>query len=142
STTRHPRPPRSASFERSRLWSPKRADAIRSTPSAARRSSRNEKKSFCPVRSWARITAMTDTKVRSTGPIAEPDLPAPASPRQRPIVPVIAAILVVLALGLLVRLSAQENGGPPHMGVSIGSGIPGTLYMPGKLDDGQFPRPK
>ena len=52
------------------------------------------------------------------------------------------AVLVLLALGLLTRLSAQDRGGPPHMGLSIGSGIPATLYLPGKLDKGQLALPK
>jgi len=49
-------------------------------------------------------------------------------------------VLVVLAVVLLARLGAQERGGPAHTSlVSIGDGIPATLYLPGKLQDGQLP---
>jgi dienelactone hydrolase len=44
-------------------------------------------------------------------------------------------VLVVLALLLVLRLGAQERGGPAHDYVSIGSGIPATLYLPVKADD-------
>ncbi|MHB8463873.1 MAG: alpha/beta hydrolase [Acidimicrobiales bacterium] len=56
--------------------------------------------------------------------------------------PIVAGALVLLALGLLVRLGAQDRGGPPHASLSIGNGIPATLYLPGKLDDTQLPLPK
>ena len=89
---------------------------------------------------------MADTEVRSATPSVEPSVsptaPASAEPRRRPLVPIIGAVLVLLALGLLTRLSAQDRGGPPHTGVSIGSGVPATLYLPGKLDNGQAPLPK
>jgi dienelactone hydrolase len=49
-------------------------------------------------------------------------------------------VLVLLALLLTLRLGAQERGGPAHDYVSIGNGIPATLYLPEKADsDGNLP---
>src|SRR3954471_5609260 len=85
---------------------------------------------------------MTDTDVR-TSPLSVESSPAPPpAPRRRPIVPAVAAVPTLVALVLLVRLGAQDRGGPPHTSVSIGQGIPGTLYLPGRFEDGQIPRPK
>jgi dienelactone hydrolase len=54
----------------------------------------------------------------------------------------LSAVLVVLALLLMLRLGAQERGGPAHDVVSIGDGIPATLYLPEKADsDGNLPLP-
>ena len=63
---------------------------------------------------------------------------APARRGARPVVAV-GVVLVVLAVALLARLGAQQRGGPAHTDVSIGDGIPATLYLPAKLHDGQLP---
>jgi len=58
---------------------------------------------------------------------------------------VTAALIVVVLLTaglLLVRLGAEQRGGPPHLDMSIGTGLPATLYVPGRNDDGQFPLPR
>jgi dienelactone hydrolase len=48
---------------------------------------------------------------------------------------VAGAVLVVAALVLLLKLRAEERGGPAHEWVSIGDGIPATLYVPYEDDD-------
>ena len=75
-------------------------------------------------------------------PPPPPVTPAPASDGRRLVVPIIAAVLVVLALALLLQLGAQERGGPPHTGVYMAKGVPGTLYLPGKLQDDLLPDTK
>jgi dienelactone hydrolase len=70
-------------------------------------------------------------------PQREPALPG--SGRRRPVVLGVAVVLAVLAGILLARLGAQERGGPAHIDLSIGDGIPATLYVPGETDDGDFP---
>ena len=81
--------------------------------------------------------------VEATEPIGPSGAPTPRRLGSRgTAVAVGAGVLVVLALGLLVRLGAQERGGPPHNGLSIGPGIPATLYVPGRLVNGSFPMPK
>lgn len=53
-----------------------------------------------------------------------------------------ALVLVLAAFVLLLRLADQERGGPAHDELSIGDGIPATLYLPVHLDDGDdFPSP-
>jgi dienelactone hydrolase len=55
---------------------------------------------------------------------------------------VAGVVLVLAALVLLLRLGAQERGGPAHGEVSIGDGIPATLYLPEDAeDDGDLPTP-
>src|SRR5947199_4242733 len=58
--------------------------------------------------------------------------------RRRVLLTIAGVALPALAVVLLVRLAAEERGGPPHMDVSIGNGIPGTLFVPGK-DGAEFP---
>ena len=62
---------------------------------------------------------------------------------RRFIVPVIVVALVLFAATLLVRLGAEERGGPPHTWVFLGDGVPGTLYLPGEElgRDDIFPQP-
>jgi dienelactone hydrolase len=59
------------------------------------------------------------------------------------IVPVIVVLLLLFAAMQLVKLGAEERGGPPHQGIYLGDGVPGTLYLPGEeLDrDDIFPQP-
>src|SRR4051794_5695282 len=70
---------------------------------------------------------------------------ASASPRvgrtRRRVVAVAAVVVVVLAAVLLLRLGAQERGGPAHTQfVSLPNGAPATLYLPyGKADNGFLP---
>lgn len=52
---------------------------------------------------------------------------------------VAACVLGLLAAVLLIRLGAQDRGGPPHGDISIGSGIPATLFVPGEPDADDFP---
>ena len=54
---------------------------------------------------------------------------------------VAGAVLVVAALALLIKMNAQERGGPTHEFVSIGDGIPATLYVPYDDDEGGLPVP-
>ena len=54
---------------------------------------------------------------------------------------VAGAVLVIAALALLVKMNAQERGGPTHEFVSIGDGIPATLYVPYDDDEGGLPVP-
>lgn len=53
-----------------------------------------------------------------------------------------AAVTLVVAAVLLVRLGAQERGGPAHTDLSIGTGLPATLYLPQDTVDGEFPAPR
>ncbi len=70
--------------------------------------------------------------------------PANGSSPTRFIIPVVVVVLVLLASMQLLQLGRQEWGGPPHTGVFLGDGLPGTLYLPGEeLDrDEIFPQPK
>jgi dienelactone hydrolase len=43
---------------------------------------------------------------------------------------VAAFVLVVAAFGLLLKMVDQERTGPAHMDLSIGDGLPATLYLP------------
>ena len=55
---------------------------------------------------------------------------------------VTAAVLVLAAFVLLLRMYDQELGGPAHGDFSIGDGIPATLYLPVDAeDDGELPAP-
>lgn len=54
-----------------------------------------------------------------------------------------ALVLVFAAFVLLLRMADQERGGPAHDELSIGQGLPATLYLPVEAeDDGDFPEPK
>ena len=54
-----------------------------------------------------------------------------------------AAVLVALAALLLVRLGAQQRGGPAHTDESVANGIPITMYLPEDAPDGwDFPLAK
>ena len=66
---------------------------------------------------------------------------APAGPtRSRSLAfTVTAAVLVVAAFVLLLKLTAQERGGPAHDFFSIGDGIPATLYVPYDDEDDDDP---
>ncbi|MEY2477147.1 MAG: hypothetical protein QOG87_2462 [Actinomycetota bacterium] len=46
----------------------------------------------------------------------------------------VVVVALIAAAGLLVRLGAQERGGPPHTDVAIPGGIPATVYVPGEVD--------
>ena len=61
------------------------------------------------------------------------------TPTRRRVVRVIAGIVVVLAALLAIRLGALERRGPAHEVVSIGDGIPATLYLPTDAEDGGLP---
>ncbi len=84
--------------------------------------------------------------VKEAAPVVE-EAPPPVPPvrdNRRLILPIIGAVFVLLAGLLMMQLGAQERGGPPHTGVYMGDGVPGTLYLPGDtVDDGRrFPEPK
>lgn len=56
---------------------------------------------------------------------------------------VLAALAVLLTAFSALRLGSLEREGPAHTEVSIGDGIPGTLYLPVEDDDGlPYQRPK
>jgi dienelactone hydrolase len=51
-------------------------------------------------------------------------------------------VLVLAAVVLLLRIGDQDRHGPAHEQLSIGDGIPATLYLPVDApDDGDFPDP-
>jgi dienelactone hydrolase len=87
----------------------------------------------------------------STPAVTPAAAPAPAAarvirpardPRRRSLAfTITAAVLVVAAFVLLLRLGAQQRGGPTHEFVGVGEGIPGTLYVPYDDDDGGLPTP-
>lgn len=55
-----------------------------------------------------------------------------------------AVVLVIAAFGLLFKLQDQSLSGPAHEDLSIGDGIPATLYLPVDADDvedGGLPAP-
>jgi dienelactone hydrolase len=53
---------------------------------------------------------------------------------------VTAAVLVFAAFVLLLRMYDQDRNGPAHTDLSIGDGVPATVYLPvDALDDGDFP---
>lgn len=58
----------------------------------------------------------------------------------------IAGFVVAFVLGglLAMRLAGQDRDGPPHVGITIGDGIPATLYVPGEVDRDfqQLPDPR
>ncbi|MGH9084275.1 MAG: alpha/beta hydrolase family protein [Acidimicrobiales bacterium] len=51
----------------------------------------------------------------------------------------LASLIVVLTAFSALRLGALEREGPAHADVSIGDGIPATLYLPFEDDDGALP---
>ena len=56
---------------------------------------------------------------------------------------VAGVVLVLAAVVLLLRLGDQERGGPAHGELSIGEGLPATLYLPEDAeDDGDLPAPR
>jgi len=90
-------------------------------------------------------TAKPPDAVAAEAPEAPEGPQGPSGRRPTPAlrVPAIAAgVLVVLGALLLVQLGAQERGGPAHLDLSIGDGIPATLYVPDEFDDGEFPYQK
>lgn len=70
---------------------------------------------------------------------AEPPAPARSGVARTRITAALVVLVLLTTALLLVRLGAEERGGPPHLDLSIGSGLPATFYVPGKLDNGQFP---
>ncbi|HJR24409.1 MAG TPA: alpha/beta fold hydrolase, partial [Acidimicrobiales bacterium] len=71
---------------------------------------------------------------------APPERAAARAPRQRSLAfTITGAVLVVAAFLLLLRMTAQERGGPTHEFVSIGDGIPATLYVPYPDEDDGLP---
>ena len=57
----------------------------------------------------------------------------------RTVVRLVVAILLVLTALVAIRLGALDRDGPAHDWVSIGDGIPATLYLPFEDDDGGLP---
>lgn len=51
----------------------------------------------------------------------------------------VVAVAVAGAVLLAVRLGALERADPAHAEISIGDGIPATLYLPSEFDDGALP---
>jgi dienelactone hydrolase len=58
--------------------------------------------------------------------------------------PAIVIVLLLVASAQLMTLGRQEWGGPPHTGLNLANGVPGTLYLPGKElgRNDIFPEPK
>ena len=52
---------------------------------------------------------------------------------------VLAGLIVLITALSALRLGALEREGPAHTQVSIGNGIPATLYLPFDEDDGDLP---
>lgn len=80
------------------------------------------------------------------GPAPRRRAPLTAEPPERPRrslgFTVAGIVLVLAALVLVLRLGAQERGGPAHEDLSIGDGIPATLYLPEDAEDGGLPAPR
>lgn len=93
------------------------------------------------------LTATTVTETVDDGPGPRRRTPLAAGPAEgrggRGLGLTVAGVVLVLAaLVLLLRLGAQERGGPAHGELSIGDGIPATLYLPQDAeDDGGLPSP-
>jgi dienelactone hydrolase len=64
------------------------------------------------------------------------------SPTRQRVVGVAAGVVTVLVALSAVRLGALERNGPAHDWLSIGGGIPGTLFLPEDFDDGVVPYQK
>jgi dienelactone hydrolase len=99
----------------------------------------------------ARVTRVTATSVTVTDDGGDGDRPRRSTPlaasaetRGRSLgFTVTGVVLVLAALVLLLRLGAQERGGPAHDEISLGDGIPATLYLPEEAeDDGGLPAPR
>jgi dienelactone hydrolase len=55
---------------------------------------------------------------------------------------VTGVVLVLLALVLMLKMGAQQRGGPAHQDISIGNGIPATIFLPvDAAKSGDFPDP-
>lgn len=52
---------------------------------------------------------------------------------------VLAGLIVLLTAFSALRLGSLEREGPAHTDLSIGNGIPATLYLPFEDDDGDLP---
>ena len=82
-------------------------------------------------------TPASTPAIASTPPAA-----AATAPRRRSLAFTVTGIVLVLAaFVLLLKLNAEERGGPTHEFVSIGDGIPATLYVPYDDLDGGLPVP-
>ncbi len=98
-----------------------------------------------------KVTVVEDSPVTELSGVAPIDVKAyepvvvaePRNPR-RYVAPVIVVLLVLVASMQLMRLGRQEWGGPPHMGIVLGDGVPATLYLPGEELEGDdiFPQPR
>jgi len=80
----------------------------------------------------------TDRPVEPVEAPAEPSTPTRRRGSGGPAARVRAVVVLVAVVAgalLLVRLGAQERGGPPHSDVTLPNGIPATVYVPGEVDD-------
>lgn len=64
------------------------------------------------------------------------------SPTRQRVVRAAAGVVTVLVALSAVQLGTLERKGPAHDWLSIGDGIPGTLYLPEDDDDGSMPYQK
>jgi dienelactone hydrolase len=62
------------------------------------------------------------------------------SPLRNPAL-IVAVVAALLGVVLLLRLGAQDRGGPAHMAVDLPNGAPATLYIPARLHNDEFPLP-
>ena len=84
------------------------------------------------------IRAVVQTSERGAATAGELRRPR----RRRQVWTAVAVVAVLLAAALLVRLGAQERGGPTHTSfISLPNGAPATLYVPQRKQHGEFPLP-
>ena len=58
---------------------------------------------------------------------------------RRRVLVAVGVVAVLLAAVLLLRLGAQERGGPAHTSISLPNGAPAMLYIPGHVNVDEFP---
>jgi dienelactone hydrolase len=115
----------------------KRATAIRPAAAAPSASAVVVDQSPTPASTPA-VAATPETAAVAPAPVRT----STRGPGQRSLAfRVAGTVLVVAALALLIKMNAQERGGPTHEFVSIGDGIPATLYVPYDDDEGGLPVP-
>src|SRR4051812_10079074 len=91
------------------------------------------KKKAAPAKAPAKAVVAPVAAPPPPDPSPQPSVTSTVPRRRVGVVPIVATVLAILAGILLLRLGSEERGGPPHTGVYMGKGVPGTLYLPGKV---------